>query len=150
VYVLALIDYPTATVLCFSGGVLHLVDVILRKLSGRNAEIISAVRGAEALLTRIDIAVPSFKGEVEMGQFLVVLCLFSFSAVSLLYIPALEAGPIEQIHPFTIAHYGEERRVAPLFVRDVGRDTFRAWWRGVCSCCRSWSCAWRGPTARCS
>jgi predicted ferric reductase len=41
-----------------------------------------------------------------------------------LRIPALDAGPIEQIHPFTIAHYDEELRVASLFVRDMGRDTF--------------------------
>jgi hypothetical protein len=83
--VLALIHCPTATVLCFPAAVLYLVGVILRKLGGRNAEMVSAVYDAEAMLTRIDIAVPSLKGKVEMGQFLVLLCLFSFSCLTPLH-----------------------------------------------------------------
>ncbi len=129
VYALVFIHYPTAILLCFPAAVLHFVDVILRKLGGRDARIVSAVNDGEAMLTRIDIAVPSFRGKVVMGQFLVrlscfALVFFFFLLLQVLRIPALERVPIEQLHPFSIAHYNKEESVVSLFVRDMGRDTF--------------------------
>jgi hypothetical protein len=134
VYALVFIHYPTAIVLCFPSAVLHFIDVISRKFSSRKAEIVSSFHDAEAMITRIDIFVPSFKGKVKMAQFLVMIIFlffvfFLFLNLNCLYlkvlrIPELESAFIEQRHPFSIAHFDENKSVVSVFARNMGNGCF--------------------------